>query len=223
MTHAPAEQAAEVAGENEADARHSADPAHQGDESGEKAEIRAVDAADPLVGIASQRELGGQVRGDEGPQREHRAGQQQRPHERCTCGEVARAETGEDGGGRADRGEPDRERRKRPDGAVESLCIAELSELGVLGVGRGRYLRGGGGCDVGHGFLQRRWGVRCSQKTPIRRSAEIPVSDVLITSLYEPGALSASKENAGDRLTLSERLSGSRLSPTPPPEETDQL
>ena len=187
LTHAPAEQAAEVAGENEADAGHSADPAHQGDESGEKAEVRAVDAADPLVGIAGQRELGGQVGGDEGPQREHRAGQQQRPHERCTCGEVARAETGEHGGGRADRGEPDRERRQRSDGAVESLCVAELGELGVLGVGRGRYLRGGGGCDVGHGFSSADGRSVFTENPDRGASAEVPVSDLLITRLYQCG------------------------------------
>ena len=185
LAHVPAEQAAEVAGQDEADAGHAADPARQSHEPGEPAERRAVDAAGPLVGVAGQRDLGGQVGGDQRPQREHRAGEQQRPHERSACGEVARAETGEHRGGRADRGEPDRERRKRADGAVESLRIAELSELGVLGVGRGRYFRGGGGCDVGHGFSSADGVDRCSQKTSIRRSAEVPVSDLLITSLYK--------------------------------------
>lgn len=85
----PAHQSAEVPGQDEADPGHAAHPAHQGDEAGEPGEVGTVDAADPLIGVAGERELRGEVGRDERPEREDRACQQQRPHERCTRGEVA--------------------------------------------------------------------------------------------------------------------------------------
>ena len=186
LGHAPAEQAAEVAGQDEADAGHPAHPAHQGDEAGEPAQVGAVDPADPLVGVAGQRDLGGQVGGDERPQREHRAGQQQRPHERRARGEVAGAETGEDRGGRADRGEADGERRQRADRAVESLGVAELGELGVLGV------RPGGRCRsrrwrvrIGHDHSRSDGCGRCARKPRPGAAAEVPIFDLLITHVYQ--------------------------------------
>ena len=79
------------------------------------ASIEPMNATGPLVCVAGQRDLGGQVGRDQRPDHEHRGGEQQGPHERSARGEVAGAETGEHRGGGADRRETDGERREPAD------------------------------------------------------------------------------------------------------------
>ena len=170
LAHVPAEQAAEIARQDEADPGHAANPSGERHHAGEPREHRAVDPTGPLVCVAGQRDLRGQVGRDHDPDDEHRAGEQQGPHEWRARGEVPRAESGEHRRGGADRREAYGERCQpcRPSGRA-SGC-SRTARAWRPRRSPGRYLRVRA-VRCRSWFLQRRWvRHRCSRGNPVRRA-----------------------------------------------------
>ena len=120
------EESAEVARHNVSDAGEPADEADQGGVAREPAQAGADQPAGPLVGVARERDLGGEVTGDHRPHEEDEGRDREGPHERRSGERQAQTEAGVHGRGCANNGEPEAERRQLSHGWSSSWVYPKL-------------------------------------------------------------------------------------------------